>query len=87
VIRDVATNLPDSRRVYLRPASLEPIEGRLRDRGVSEEEVARRLAIARKELEVTLPCCYGLYDRVIEVEALYDVAEVTRQLEELLELV
>lgn len=37
--------------VFIRPASLEVISGRMRLRGDSEEEIAKRLETARKEFE------------------------------------
>lgn len=49
--RQVRERRPDAHRIFLLPPSLAALDGRLRRRGTeSDEEVARRLAIARSEL-------------------------------------
>lgn len=49
----VKTSFPDALMLFLTPPTLEALEKRLRSRGdTSEEDIARRLAIARWQLEV-----------------------------------
>ncbi len=48
----VMRRYPDAESIFLRPASLEELERRLRQRKTdSEEAIQRRLAVARQELE------------------------------------
>lgn len=49
---DVADQFPDAITIFLRPASMQELERRLRGRGTeSEESIARRLEVARRELD------------------------------------
>ena len=48
--RAIANIFPEARRIFILPPSIEELEARIRSRGTnSEESIASRLAIARKE--------------------------------------
>ena len=49
--RAIAKIMPDALRIFILPPSLEELEQRIRKRGTnSEESIARRIAIAQKEI-------------------------------------
>ncbi len=49
--RAIAKIFPDARRIFILPPSIEDLEARIRTRGTnSEESIAKRLSIAKKEI-------------------------------------
>jgi guanylate kinase len=59
--RQVRDRVPGSLLIFVRPPSFEDLGARLRGRGTEDEErIARRLAVARRELEET-----GWFDHVV----------------------
>lgn len=49
--RSVAKIFPEARRIFILPPSIDELEARIRDRGTnSEESIANRLSIAKKEI-------------------------------------
>lgn len=74
----VRTQYPDCLSIFIRAASWEAYEQRLRNRGENPESIARRLETARRELERV-----GEFDRVIVNEDLeLAVAQVRRLIEQ-----
>lgn len=71
---------PDGLSIFIRASSWEAYEQRLRKRGTeSEEQIARRLATARRELQ-----CVGEFDRVVVND---DLESAVARVEELIEQV
>ncbi len=49
--RSIANIFPEAKRVFILPPSIDELEARIRDRGTnSEESIAKRLSIAKKEI-------------------------------------
>jgi guanylate kinase len=73
--QQVRERLPEARLVFLLPPSLTELERRLRERGTdSSEEIARRLAIARREIRRV-----DLFDYAIVNDELEDAVSALRE--------
>ncbi len=77
--RQVQSRYPEALFIFVAPPSIEDLESRLRARGdTSEEDVQRRVAIARQEI-AEAP---GFFDKIVYNR---DLAESIRQVSELMD--
>jgi len=77
--RQVRTAMPDALQVFIAPPSLEALGERLRGRGTDDEqEVGRRLAVAREEIEAKEEFAHVIVnDRLQDAEA--QLVDLVRQ--------
>jgi guanylate kinase len=74
----VVQSYPDAITIFVRPGSIEELEARLRGRGTdSEDSIARRLEVARRELDSASQYQYQVINE--------DVEQAVRQISEILQ--
>jgi guanylate kinase len=76
--REVLEQYPEAVMIFIRPASLEELERRLRSRGTEDEEsVQRRMAVARHELHLSDQYEYQVVNVTVP-QAVDEVCEILR---------
>jgi guanylate kinase len=76
--REVLEQYPEAVMVFIRPASLEELERRLRSRGTEDEQsVQRRMAVARHELHLSDQYEYQVVNVTVP-QAVDEVCEILR---------
>jgi guanylate kinase len=76
--REVIEQYPEAVMIFIRPASLEELERRLRSRGTEDEQaVQRRMAVARHELHLSDQYEYQV-ENVTVPQAVDEVCEILR---------
>jgi len=75
----VLHRFPDAVTIFVQPASLEELERRLRGRGTeSEEAIARRLQVARRELSFADQYRHSVINHSVE-ETVEEICEILKQ--------
>ena len=76
--REVIEQYPEAVMIFIRPASLEELERRLRSRGTEDEQsVQRRMAVARHELHLSDQYAFQVVNVTVP-QAVDEVCEILR---------
>jgi guanylate kinase len=76
--REVIAHFPEAVMIFIRPATLDELERRLRSRGTEDEEsVQRRMAVARHELHLSNQYDYQVVNVTVP-QAVDEVCEILR---------
>jgi guanylate kinase len=76
--RDVVDDYPEAVMIFIRPGSLDELERRLRSRGTeNEDDVQRRMAVARHELQLSDHYQYQVVNDTVP-QAVDEICEILR---------